>query len=192
MTNEAKTASNPPPQQAETTSHQRLVSLAPPPLLKGEDRTAYDTVIKKVCDAVMPADMIEDILVRDIVDLVWEALRLRRLKVALMNERGLHPLDGTFAVYGAIGRIHREGLSGDARMAATLDENLDSIERIERLTALAEARRIAILRELDRHRAVFASRVRQVLPPVEDAEYEIIEDKMIEDKATPAEKTEAA
>jgi hypothetical protein len=41
-----------------------------------------------------------------------------------------------------LGRLHREGLSGDARMAATLDENLDSIERIERLTALVEARRI--------------------------------------------------
>ena len=187
MTNEAKMASNSPPQQAETPSHQRLVSLAPPPLLKGEDRTAYDALIKNVCDAVMPADVIEDILVRDIVDLVWECLRLRRLKVALMNERAQHPLNGTLEAYGSFGRIRREGLTGDARMAATLDENLGSIERIERLTALAEARRIAVLRELDRHRDVFANKVRQVLPSVEDAEYE-----MIEDKATPPKEIEAA
>jgi hypothetical protein len=44
MTEEAKTASNPPPQQADKSPHQRLISLAPRPLLEGEDRAAYDTL----------------------------------------------------------------------------------------------------------------------------------------------------
>ena len=173
MTNEAKTASNPP--QAETSSHQRMASLATPPLLKGEDAKAYDALLKNICDALRPADTIEEILARDVVDLVWDTLRLRRLTAALINERAENPLNSTLAAYGADGRMHREFLRGDALMASALDENLYSVERIGRLAALVEARRIAALRELDRHRAVFADRVRQILPPVEDAEYKVIE-----------------
>jgi hypothetical protein len=162
-------------QQPETSLHQRIASLAPAPLLKGEDAKAYDALLKNICDALKPVDTIEEILARDVVDLVWETLRLRRLTAALINERAENPLNSTLAAYGADGRMHREFLRGDALMASALDENLYSVERIGRLAALVEARRIAALRELDRHRAVFADRVRQILPPVEDAEYKVIE-----------------
>ena len=98
MTNEAKTASNPLPPQADDPLHQRMVALAPRPLLDGEDRAAYDALLKQITTIVKPADVIEEILVRDIVDLVWEGLRLRRLKVALMNLRSRHPPVSTCAV----------------------------------------------------------------------------------------------
>jgi hypothetical protein len=52
MTEEAKTVSSAPPQQADKSSHQRLISLAPPPQLDGEDRAAYDALLKKLADAV--------------------------------------------------------------------------------------------------------------------------------------------
>jgi hypothetical protein len=42
--------------------------------------------------AVKPADILEDIWVRDIVDPVWEALRLRRLKANLMTATAVHGL----------------------------------------------------------------------------------------------------
>jgi hypothetical protein len=41
-------------------------------------------------------------------------------------------------------------------MAQTLSVKLDDIERINRMTALAEARRNAILREIDGHREILS------------------------------------
>src|SRR5206468_9912659 len=99
------------------------------------------------------------------------------------------PLNSSLALYSALGRIDRESLSGDELMAATLDENIDSIERIERLTALAEARRMAAFREIERHRATRANELRQLVQQVEDAEYEVIEQQP---QPTPAEASEAA
>ena len=59
----------------------RLEIFGPPPLLEGEDSKAYDTLLARVSGAVKPKDIIEEIWVRDIVNLTWEILRLRRLKV---------------------------------------------------------------------------------------------------------------
>jgi len=57
----------------------------PPPLLGDEDPAAYDELLARVSDDVKPADILEEIWVRDVVDLVWEALRLRRLKSSLID-----------------------------------------------------------------------------------------------------------
>src|ERR1700680_24366 len=56
----------------------RSVPFGPPPLIEGEDAAAYDELLTRVSAAVKPADILEDIWVRDIVDLVWHAFRLRR------------------------------------------------------------------------------------------------------------------
>jgi hypothetical protein len=48
----------------------------PPPLLEGEETAAYDELLVRISGAVNPADIFEEIWVRDLVDLVWEALRL--------------------------------------------------------------------------------------------------------------------
>ena len=56
-----------------------------PPLIEGEDFAAYNKILVKVSAAMKPADILEDIWARDVVDLIWEALRLRRLKAALMK-----------------------------------------------------------------------------------------------------------
>jgi hypothetical protein len=70
-----------------------------------------------------------------------------------------------------------------------LEENIDSIDRIERLTALAEARRIAAFREIDRHRATLANELRHCVQQIEDAEFKVIEQQP---QATRSEATEAA
>jgi hypothetical protein len=57
----------------------------PPPLLEGEDSNAYDELLARISTAVKPTDIIEDIWVREVTDLTWEALRLRRLKTALLS-----------------------------------------------------------------------------------------------------------
>ena len=56
--------------------------------------------------------------------------------------------------------------SMDALMADALGEKLDDIARIERLTTLAESRRSASLREIDRRRAVFGETLRRSVQAV--------------------------
>ncbi len=54
-------------------------------------------------------------------------------------------------------------------------EQIEKIERIDRLISVAETRRNASLRELDRHRAVFGEALRQKMQGVEEAQIEVTE-----------------
>ncbi len=56
------------------------------PLLPGEDSRQYDTLLRTVVTQVKPADVIEAIWVKDIVDLIWEAKRLRGWRVQLLTQ----------------------------------------------------------------------------------------------------------
>jgi hypothetical protein len=72
----------------------RLTPFGPPPLVLGEDEDAYNELLARVSAAVQPADMIEEILVRDIADLDWDICRLRRVKANLITatvSKGLEP-----------------------------------------------------------------------------------------------------
>src|SRR5262249_19880221 len=71
---------------------QRLAVFGPPLLLEGEDATAYDELLERVCAAVKPVDVIDEMLIADIVALEWELLRWRRLKRTLMREPVLKAL----------------------------------------------------------------------------------------------------
>ena len=84
-----------PPTDGGTIAASHLEIFGPPPLLDGESQEVYDTLLARVTGTVSPKDIIEEIWVHDIVDLVWEILRLRRLRVALLSSsvgRGLHKL----------------------------------------------------------------------------------------------------
>jgi hypothetical protein len=175
----------------------RLELFGPPPLLEGEETAAYDELLVRISGAVNPADIFEEIWVRDLVDLVWEALRLRRLKASLMTatayrglEQILKPLVGFLEEQGlakawaardqsAIKRVDKllasAGLTMDAVMAQTLSISLDDIERIDRMIATAEVRRNAILREVDRHRTTWGQELRRAAQQAEDAEFKLIE-----------------
>ena len=63
------------------------------------------------------------------------------------------------------------GQSMDAVMAQTLAKKLDDVERIDRMLANAEARRHLVLREIDRHRAAVAARLRDATEQIEDASF---------------------
>jgi len=62
-----------------------------------------------------------------------------------------------------------------AFVAEALEEKLDYIERIDRLTAIAENRRNASLSEIDRRRVVLGATLRQSVHEIEDAEFKVIE-----------------
>lgn len=164
------------------------------PLIEGEDPAAYDELLARVSGAVKPSDILEEIWVHDVVDLVWEALRLHRLKTDLIAANGhegleqiLVPLTTGLARTlspkpggGAIPRRSREvdkllgsaSLSMDSVMAQTLALKLDQVERIDRMIMGAEGRRNAILREVDRHRTSVAQALRQAANNVENTQFE--------------------
>lgn len=81
-------------------SKTREISIfGPPPLVDGEDEEAYDTLFTQVSSAVNPADIVEEIYVRDVVDLTWELLRWRRIKISLVAEGMRYELAKTLAQF---------------------------------------------------------------------------------------------
>jgi len=237
---------------------QRLTVFGPPLLLEGEDAAAYDELLGRICAAVKPVDIIDEMFIADIAALEWEVLRWRRLKWSLMQEAGLKALENFLAgeleydLYServadhlteifrdkvpgegadfvktlvrecvrnerdAVDKInemlacinlniHRirhcaradkakelvqeyvrgereavtlvnelltdAGTSMDSFMTKVLRDRIDEIERIDRLTAIAETRRNAALREIDRRRAVLGETLRRSVQEIEDDDF---------------------
>ena len=67
------------------------------------------------------------------------------------------------------------GASMDSFMANALTAQLEYIERIDRLTTIAEDRRNGMLAEIERRRAVFGATLRRNVQEIEDAEFKVIE-----------------
>ena len=63
----------------------------------------------------------------------------------------------------------------DVLMARGLANQLDEIERIDRLAHIAEGCRNASLREIDRRRAVLGDALQRRVQEVEDAEFQVVE-----------------
>jgi hypothetical protein len=71
-----------------------LALFGPPLLLEGEDRAAYEELVTRFFEAVMPVDVVDDMLVADVVSGQWEVLRQRRFKWNRIRKRGLDALEG--------------------------------------------------------------------------------------------------
>jgi len=243
---------------------QRLTVFGPPLLLEGEDAAAYDQLLARLCAAVKPVDIIDEIFIGDVAALEWEVLKWRRLKWTLMQEDILkalkdflvEQLESNYALHkkhfkrylaellrnnlpteqadsaetlaaecaphtdeanekldevlGSIGLemntvldnaraakakelvqeyvrgkqaavtlVHKlladAGVSMDTFMAKAFPYKIDNIERIDRLATVAESRRNAALREIDRRRAVLGETLRRSVQEIEDGEFELIE-----------------
>lgn len=63
------------------------------------------------------------------------------------------------------------GLDEEAINAQTLVINLETFEMIDHSIMQTEARRNAVLREVDRHREALARRLREASATIEDAEF---------------------
>jgi len=75
------------------------------------------------------------------------------------------------------------GTSLDTLLAKALAGQLDDIERIDRLTAVAEGRRNASLREIDRRRVVLAETLRRAVQELEERQRKLLEPPAKGDKA---------
>ena len=236
---------------------QRLALFGPPLLLDGEDAAIYDELLARMCAAVKPVDIIDEMFVADLVFLQWEIMRWRRLKLSLLRTSGHQALQDflsgklDYDLYaeaveenvakalqqhlaedeaqelayqwgrsepGAAEKVIRlltlstladiqgeameliaeelaqkyarrkpdaiklvdgllaaSAMTMDDIMAKALTEKIDEIERIDRLITIAETRRNASLREIDRRRAALGQAIRRNLQEAEDADFEVIE-----------------
>jgi hypothetical protein len=58
----------------------RVVTIAPAPLLPGEKQADYAEVALRIVKGAQPRDAVEEFLTRDVIDLTWDILHLRRMK----------------------------------------------------------------------------------------------------------------
>jgi hypothetical protein len=167
----------------------------PPPLIEGEDAAAYNQLHARISGAVKPKDVLEEIWVRDVVDLAWEILRMRRFKAKLLasaTSTGLQRILKRATTWmleaqglsqrwaardpQAIKQVDKQlaimGLTMEAVTAETFFVMINDIERIDRMIMNAEARRNAALREVDRHRSSVAQALRRASEEVVEAEFE--------------------
>ena len=181
---------------------QRIIGIAPAPLLPTEAEADYLGVAARIVAVAQPKDPIEEFLTRDVVDLTWEILRLRRLKGGLLRaaaSKGVHRILLTigyghgpdidsadnFAAKWASGdassrdefeeMLKNAGFTMDEVMAEAFAAVIDPFERIDHLLASAEARRNNALREIDRHREALGAAVRRGVEEVQDAEFQDVE-----------------
>jgi hypothetical protein len=171
--------------------------LAPPSSTPGgEDRAAYEDYVANTSEAVKPKGFLEEMWVRDIVDLTWEIRRMRHLKASLLTSylsKGLRQvlmmvMKETEAAnlahlwaerdQSAIEQVDEilasTGLTMEMVRARTLSANLDAVERIDRMTMNAETRRNAALHEIERHRSCIAEVLRRATDDVVDGEFEAV------------------
>jgi hypothetical protein len=167
-------------------------TLGPPPLIDGEDSAAYNQLHGGIMAAVKPKDFLEGIWLRDVVDLSWEVLRLRRLKAKLLTTctaakvwgylkdlcgaSQAQKLSGELGDPTVVARVNEllsdTGLTVESVMAEVFLDVSEAIERIDRMMMNAETRRNNALHELERHRSTLAQALRRATDDVMDAEFE--------------------
>ena len=180
----------------------RIVAIAPAPVLPGENQSLYDQMARRIVKEAKPRDSIEELLIRDVIDLSWEVLRMRRLKVGLLrgsmaigvrtmlDELGYGPsfefehnqrlgqrwaAGDEFVRTEVSAALNKAGLTIDDVTAKTAEEKIDTLERLDRMLASMEARRNNALREIDRHREALGSAARGAIEEIEDVEFREVE-----------------
>ncbi len=179
------------------------VPLPPPSLANGEDAATYGQLAARIRAAVAPANIIEEIFARDVADLTWDVVRLRRLKAGLFTVAAgdgmADILSGLeqYAIRGelkakewaarkpaAVAEVNTQlsaaGLDMGDVATSTFAARIDQFDRIERMLAAAEVRRAAALHAIDNRRAADRARAaaeeaeRAAAPAVEAGEFTLV------------------
>jgi hypothetical protein len=112
-----------------------------PPVLPTEDVAVYGKLCLEIAKSVDPSDIIEWMWTKDICDYTWEIRRLRDFKV--------------------------KAIAGHQFFSAALS----TYTEIDHMLASVESRRNALIREVERRREGFASRLRKSSDDVIDGEF---------------------
>ena len=123
------------------------------------ETAAVDTVNEILSSIkVEMSHILDDARVSRAKELVKEYLRRQSGAVALIDDL-----------------LAKAGMTIDALVAPHLEEELVYIERVDRLATIAEARRNASLREIDRRRSVLGEKLRRSVQEIEERELTLIE-----------------
>ena len=184
------------------------VLFGPPALLPGESLAEYWRLYSLFQADLAPADVIEKIWLRDLVDLQWEVRRWRRLNNELLSSSKHHGLDKILTSLFGYGGARTElkwdwmardptaiatvsdllnlaGLTEDAILAQTLAVQLDVIDRIDRMTFQAERRRDLAIQQIERRREDLAARARAAVKRASEEEIEDVEFKELSEPEAP-------
>jgi hypothetical protein len=176
--------------------------LPPASLANGEDAAAYAQLAARIRAAIAPANVIEEISARDVADLTWDVVRLRRIKAGMFTVgasdgmaqilRGMEyavkadikARDWAARKPAALAEVNAQlsaaGLDISDVATSTFAARIDQFDRIERMLAAAELRRAAALHAIDNRRAAERARAaaeaaeRAALPPVEDGQLTLV------------------
>jgi hypothetical protein len=150
--------------------------LGKPLVLPNENLEAYKKLFLQTANSVAPIDVIEWLWVEDIVHHTWEIRRLRLFKLELVRSAHDDVYEYTCKENKLVGEDERLAIkewieaSDRGTTFAFLQEQV-RYERIDALLRSAEARRNAALREIERHRQSFASRLRKASDDIIDGEF---------------------
>jgi hypothetical protein len=122
-------------------------------------------------EAVAKVNEVLEGIGRGMEDGVLDSARGRKAK-QLVQEYVRREPDAVTVVHEV---LMDNNVSMDSFMADALAEKLDYIERIDRLTTIAEERRNAMLAEIERRRAALGAALRRSVQEIEDAEFKEIE-----------------
>jgi hypothetical protein len=177
--------------------------LPPPSLANGEDAATYAQLAARIRAAVAPANILEEIFARDVADLTWDVVRLRRVKAGLFAigaSDGMaqilggleeYPINGQLkarnwaarkpAALAAVNtQLSAAGLDMGDVATSTFAVRIDQFDRIERMLAAAEVRRAAALHAIDNRRAAERARAaaeeaeRAAVPPIAAGELTLV------------------
>ena len=130
-----------------------------PPLDKDEDVEAYNELLKRVTDLLRPTDVIEEIYVRDLVDLTWERFRWRRGKAKLIQ-----------SAFSADHQSVRSQL-GDDKYEDDIRKfpiDLKIVECVDHLSALSLRRANEVLQQLEYYRSELAQILSGRVPQIDN------------------------
>src|SRR3979409_1165420 len=103
-------------------------------MVTGEDPAAYQGLLVRISGAVKPKDFLEEMWVRDVVDLTWDCLRMRRLKASLLTSATDEGRDELVMSQMVKPQKANELIKQwDAPMAHALALRIDQFERIDRM-----------------------------------------------------------
>jgi hypothetical protein len=151
-----------------------------PPLLIGESRPEYERMFTAIATTIRPQNVIEWMLVSDIMNLSWEFRRLGKTKVGLINLNWKDAIrmivkalldsdqeersrvsqelaDGWFTGEEAKQEIQallaKHRLTEDAIAAQAISLRLPELDIIDRKMERTLVSRMAIMRDIEHHRA---------------------------------------
>jgi hypothetical protein len=144
----------------------------PPPIPRAEDPAVYWKLGLAMAQAVLPADPIEWMYLKDVVDYTWEIRRLRKYKVELIaiQERSLLSQAREVVQPKEMRQLEEHFAMGFGESEAFF-EKLESFESINRLLDVAESRRTATLNDIASYRKNFARHLRKASDDIIEGQF---------------------